>query len=159
MSIDADRVRLLLPHFRWIVEGRLAGVSRPGTDEAMALLHALGISAIISLTEELLPPNLLPRWDMRALHIPITDYTAPTIAQVERAIAAIDGFLSRGEVVAVHCGAGLGRTGTIAACYLVSQGIPAAQTIVAVRTQQPGSIETPEQENAVALYEWHLRHR
>jgi atypical dual specificity phosphatase len=55
--------------------------------------------------------------------------------------------------VAVHCGGGLGRTGTLLACYLVSaEGLPADAAIARVRAARPGSVETEDQEQAVRRY-------
>jgi atypical dual specificity phosphatase len=89
--------------------------------------------------------------------MPIVDFTAPTLGQVEQAVATIDRFRAAGRPVAVHCAGGLGRTGTILACYLVSQGNTAAEAIATIRTLRPGSIETPEQEAVIGAYERHLR--
>lgn len=55
--------------------------------------------------------------------------------------------------IAVHCMAGLGRTGTILACYLVGQGMPAEKAILSIREWRPGSVETLEQEAVVHEYE------
>ena len=145
--------RVMLPNFGWLVEGRLAGVGRPTGADALATLHALGVRALLSLSEEPLDAALLAAVGLRAEHLPVVDYTAPTIAQVERAIAVIDGFLDEGVPIAVHCAAGLGRTGTILACYLVRQGLTADDAMREVRALRPGSIETPEQEAIVAEYE------
>ena len=145
--------RVMLPNFGWLVEGRLAGVGRPTGADALATLHALGVRALLSLSEEPLDAALLAAVGRRAAHLPVVDYTAPTIAQVERAIAVIDGFLDEGVPIAVHCAAGLGRTGTILACYLVRQGLTADDAMREVRALRPGSIETPEQEAIVAEYE------
>ena len=61
------------------------------------------------------------------------------------------------RAVGVHCGAGMGRTGTFLAAYLVSQGMTAHDAIAEVRRLRPGSIETPAQERAVAQYEASLK--
>ena len=52
----------------------------------------------------------------------------------------------------MHCGGGLGRTGTLLACYLVRQGLPAAEAIERVRAVRPGSVETRQQAQAVHAY-------
>ena len=99
------------------------------------------------------------RLDLLAVDIPGADFTAPLLVQIEQAIAAIEGFHAGGCAVAVHCGAGLGRTGTVLACYLVRQGSRGAEAITTVRARRPGSIETPEQEAVVAEYEQYLAER
>ena len=50
---------------------------------------------------------------------------------------------------------GVGRTGTVLACYLVHRGATAVDAINRVRELRPGSVQTPEQEAAVLQYaEW-----
>lgn len=53
---------------------------------------------------------------------------------------------------------GRGRTGVMAACYLVHfHDIAPERAIINVRLQRPGSVETPEQERAVIRYHDCLR--
>src|SRR5450755_4504169 len=143
---EEEKQLFVVPNFSWIMENRLAGVSYPRSEAAIALLQKLGVRALLSLSEESLSADLLRKYQLQRVHLPLADFTAPTLEQVEQALAIIDGFLVHGLPVAVHCGAGLGRTGTILACYLVSQGSPAKDATRLVRTRRPGSIETPEQE-------------
>ena len=148
-----EKYRYIIPNFSWLIENRLAGVSYPRSENALALLRELGVKALLSVHEEPLPADLLTKYEFQAAQLPVTDFTAPTLNQIEQALTIIDGFLARGLPTAVHCGAGLGRTGTILACYLISQGCSAEEAIEQVRTNRPGSVETDEQKAAVYEYE------
>ncbi|CAA9562371.1 MAG: hypothetical protein AVDCRST_MAG18-1195 [uncultured Thermomicrobiales bacterium] len=149
---EEERLTLILPNFGWVIPGQLAGSARPLSDDALNALAQHGVRALVSLTEEPLPDDALRRAGLIAAHLPVADFTAPTLAQVATAIATIDDFRSRGLPVAVHCAAGLGRTGTILACHLVSTGMAAPEAIAAIRAQRPGSIETVAQEALVGEY-------
>lgn len=142
-----------LRNFSWVVENTLAGVAYPASEEALEALKGLGVKALLSLSEQALSPSLLAKVELEAVHIPIEDFTAPTLSQIEQAMETIQGFLAKTSPVAVHCHAGQGRTGTILACYLVSQGLSAEEAITRIRLKRPGSIETLAQEQSVSLYE------
>jgi atypical dual specificity phosphatase len=77
---------------------------------------------------------------------------APVQEQLERCVATIDRAVSNNMGVAVHCGAGLGRTGVVLAAYLIRKGASAREAIARIRKLRPGSIETSEQADAVVEY-------
>jgi hypothetical protein len=57
----------------------------------------------------------------------------------------------------VHCAAGMGRTGTVLACYLVKyQKYSAKDAIEKVRTERPGSIQSEVQELAIQIKFFHF---
>jgi ADP-ribosyl-[dinitrogen reductase] hydrolase len=91
------------------------------------------------------------------LHLPIRNLSIPGVAWETgwlTAGAALRRELAEGGRFAMHCYAGLGRTGTVAARLLIEHGTRPAEAIAQVRRIRPGSIETVEQENYVRAARW-----
>jgi protein-tyrosine phosphatase len=71
-------------------------------------------------------------------------------------LAAIDGPQGEGRDVAVACMGGVGRSGTVAACALVSRGMQPDHAIAAVRAaRHPQAVENDEQQRFVHRYAGH----
>src|SRR5207237_122527 len=85
-------------------------------------------------------------------HEPLEDMEAPSQEQLERCVSAIARANDKKLGVAVHCEAGLGRTGTVLAAFFVIKGMSAANAVARIRRLRPGSIETDEQLEAVELF-------
>jgi protein-tyrosine phosphatase len=97
---------------------------------------------------------------IEALRFPIVDQSVPSsmddfIDLVRRILAEVE----QGRVIIVHCWAGLGRTGLLAACCLVARGLAPGKAIAAVRRCRARTIESTEQEEFVFWFaaEWALR--
>ncbi len=136
----------------WMIENELAAFSAFVLRD-LERLYDHGIRAIVSLTEEM-PQELVGVSQFKLLHLPIVDMSAPDSEQIMRFIDFVDRMIGEGRAVGVHCLAGLGRTGTMVACYLVTRGMSAVEAIDHVRRIRPGSIQTDEQE--LAIYRWEM---
>lgn len=139
----------------WLVEGRVAASGMPHPEDVPALWRA-GVRAILSLTERTPFPDGPPP-DLRHAHVPVPDMTTPSDETLREAVGFLREQVAAGTPVLVHCGAGLGRTGTVVACWLVSEGMDPEEAIHYVRRMRPGSIETPGQEDAVRRFRWEER--
>lgn len=143
-------------NFSYIWENLVAGAGHPGRGGQLAStltsLREHGITSVLSLTEEPLDFALIREFDFDYLHLPIEDFTAPTLAQVEEAMEFLNRQVNEGHGAVVHCRAGMGRTGTLLACFLVSRGMAAPEAITLVRRKRPGSLEVYPQEFVVYQY-------
>ncbi|KAJ7591428.1 phosphatases II [Mycena floridula] len=75
------------------------------------------------------------------------DGTNPTDEIVRKFLDVADRVIENGGVVAVHCKAGLGRTGTLIGAYLVwKYGFTANEAIAFMRIVRPGSVVGPQQQ-------------
>ena len=146
-----------MQRFYWVIEGRLAGCSRPGAHgqsiaDDLAILRDHGIQSVLTLTETPVLAHELEAAGLDTLHLPVDDFFAPTTQQMLQALAYIDASLAESMPVAVHCLAGQGRTGTILAAWLLRSGLSADEAISEIRTLAPGAIESAPQ--VAALRRW-----
>jgi len=138
--------------FSWVDKPLLAAMARPEEPGELKWLRQQGIEVLISLTEDPLPRNWVNEAGLLAVHIPLTDMEPPTQEELDQCIAAIAKAHFHQLGVAVHCGAGLGRTGVVLACVFVTRGLTAKNAIARIRRLRPGSIETDEQIEAVETF-------
>jgi atypical dual specificity phosphatase len=135
--------------FLWLKRCLLAGTPRPGIvaelEHDLQALTRAGISALISLTERPMDPAPLLAHGIQHVASPIPDMCAPGLGQAVELCRRIDAFIAQGSAVAVHCRAGLGRTGTILACYLIWEGMEALDALEEARRIQPNWVQSTEQ--------------
>jgi len=144
--------------FSFVIQGKLAGSCQPGShpsslEEDLENLKGKGVTAIISLNEAGLDEEIVRAHGMQHLSLSVADYCPPTIEQMERMVE----FVDANETTLVHCNAGMGRTGTMLAAYLIAKGEPASCAIKQLRSTRRGSIQTTKQEDALRSFELHLR--
>lgn len=138
-----------LKRVTWLDDEGVAACRYPRDARSLRELADHGVTVLINLHERPHPDGVLARYGLTAVHLPVPDFTPPTFAQLEQGVLAMETAVASGHRVAVHCGAGLGRTGTLLACYLVKRGRQPDEAIAHLRALRPGSVETLRQEAAV----------
>jgi atypical dual specificity phosphatase len=141
--------------FSWLIPGKVAGHSAPASVEDLLYLKQRGIKSLVRMAEldkTRVTDIQIVELGFTDCHVPVSDFTAPKKGQLDEIIAFMKASVTGGRPIGVSCVAGLGRTGTVLACYLVSLGYNALDSIKEVRAKRPGSIETKDQEEAVKTY-------
>ena len=143
--------------FAWLEPGRLAGAPLPGVvndvDHDLNALRRMGITRLITLTERDLPQDVLQRHGLTNLHLPIRDHEAPSLGQIQMLLKRMETLIAQGEVLAVHCLAGRGRTGTVLAAWWIREGLTAQESLRRVRLLDPHYVQSTEQEVFLQRYE------
>ncbi len=107
-------------NFSWLIEGKLAGSAIPTSTDEVEWAIEQGVKSIV------------------------------TVKDLVKTVDFIHNRITSNEPVMVHCLAGLGRTGTMLACYLIKhQKMSADEAIQKVREERPGSIQSYPQEEII----------
>ncbi|MGA1865846.1 MAG: fused DSP-PTPase phosphatase/NAD kinase-like protein [Thermoplasmatota archaeon] len=154
MKMSQEKVlgwsRYGLVPYDWIVPGKLmASVYPPDLEYLEFLKRFEGIGVSINLSESPWPGEWSEGSGIMCYHIPVVDMSVPTRDQVREAIRIVS---AQDGPVMVHCAAGIGRTGTMIALFLVDKGLSPSEAITLVRSRRSGSIQTSQQERMI--YEW-----
>ena len=99
----------------------------------------------VSLTTQPVDRDLLAQHGIQGLWMPIKDMHAPSVEEAEQMCRQVAGLMADGQVVAYHCRAGLGRTGTMLASHLIMEGKSAVQALESVRRIEHRWVQSDEQ--------------
>jgi len=153
---EAWRNAPVLREFYWIVDGLLGGAQRPGLlgneDADLRALSLLGVKILVSLTEEPFDGARLESHGINGVHFPIRDMGIPDVDGAWSMCRQISGWIDAAQATVLHCRAGLGRTGTMLACVMVTRGFEAGAAVRKVRRVNPRYIQTQEQFDFVGRF-------
>jgi protein-tyrosine phosphatase len=123
----------------------LCGKHAVGADPEAALARIGGDGTIVCLNQRGELEDRYPGYvdwlrehrDGRALWFPIPDLHAPPLDELRPLLDEIGRRLDAGGHVLVHCGAGIGRAGTVAVCILLQRGVAKDEALVHVADHRP----------------------
>jgi len=129
-----------------VTPGRLwlCGKHFIGADVELAL-QKTGATTVVCLNQEHEIGDRYPEYvawlrdhaAAAALWFPIPDLHAPDLDRANELLGVLRGRLDDGETLLVHCGAGIGRAGTVAAALLLSMGVDLHDAIDTVARSRP----------------------
>ncbi|MFZ5425863.1 MAG: protein-tyrosine phosphatase family protein [Thermodesulfobacteriota bacterium] len=96
----------------------------PCKPEHLDLLKEEGLGAVLNLCAEFCDlPDIERDHGLAVRYLPIDDMGVPDPVETDKALDWLDAQLARGVKVFMHCRFGMGRTGTVLACWLARRGI------------------------------------
>jgi len=108
------------------------------------LFKERGITSVVRLNEPIYDENVFVQMGMSHHDLYFDDCTEPSPDLLQRFFAIVEAEPGR---VAVHCKAGLGRTGTLVALYWMKHfGMTAEECMGWIRIVRPGSVIGPQQQ-------------
>ena len=107
-------------------------------------LAQLGVEAVVNTCEEF-PGHLelYQKFGIEQFWMPTVDFRPPKLADVQAAVAFMQGQVAAGKTVYVHCKAGRARSATVVVCYLMAQhGWTADEALRWVQQRRPQVLKT-----------------
>jgi cell division cycle 14 len=148
-AVPGNLIAFSGPHAR---RTRWAGFASLAPEDYWAPFAAAGVTAVVRLNKRLYDRRRFTEGGFRHHELFFPDGSCPTPALVERFCALVE---AEPGVVAVHCKAGLGRTGVLIGLYIMKHfGFSANEALGYLRIVRPGSIIGPQQH---FLCDWERR--
>jgi len=141
----------------WVVPGKFVGFSGPSSvqrdadgyrrftpEDYVPIFKKNGITMVVRLNNKQYEADRFTKNGIKHKEIYFLDGSCPKDELIDEFIATAE---QEKGALAVHCKAGLGRTGSMIACYIMKHyKFPAADFIGWIRLARPGSVLGPQQQ-------------
>jgi len=132
--------------YAWIIEDKLAVSPLPPISSIPVLAGLFDAVVILVEPHELRSflDYYLNTWrasGVETYYAPTPDFHPVDLLELYRISEWINDKLSRGWRVLIHCMGGIGRSGLVAASYLVYSGWDPVDALIHVRSVRPGALE------------------
>lgn len=149
----------------WVIPGKLIAFVGPAEskeealeigsltpEEYCAIFKKLGVKHVVSLSKRKYNENAFIKGGFNFTDLYFTDGSVPSFEVVAKFLEVCE---NEPGAIAVHCKAGLGRTGTLIGCYAMKHyKFCAAEFIGWIRLCRPGSVLGPQQQFLCEIEEY-----
>lgn len=147
--VENGDLNLIAPHFvafaSPVQESYDAPLS-PAFEQVLDYFDTHDVRLVVRLNSHLYNREEFIKRDIKHIDLVFDDGTCPSMLFVQAFIGAVEGVIKEGGKVAVHCRAGLGRTGCLIGAHLIyTYGFTAQEAIAYMRFLRPGMVVGPQQ--------------
>ncbi|MGB9843053.1 MAG: MazG nucleotide pyrophosphohydrolase domain-containing protein [Caldisericia bacterium] len=136
-------------NFSWVIDGFIAASEFPDNEQKLKFLKEQKIGSIVTLSEKKIDEELLKKYKIRNIHIPIKDFDVPTISDVKKFLKWMK-LMEKWKIpTLIHCDAGIGRTGTMLSIFFMSKGKSPKESLDLVRSKRNYNLESLKQEKFI----------
>lgn len=137
-----------------------ANISQPFKN-VLAHFVQKDIGLVVRLNSQLYCPSYFTALGIQHIDMIFEDGTCPALPIVRKFIKLAHNMIAKRKHIAVHCKAGLGRTGCLIGAYLIYRhGFTANEVIAFMRFMRPGMVVGPQQHwlhlNQGQFREWYI---
>ena len=138
-------------YYVWVLRDKLAVSPMPSLSDIPELAKVFNAVVILIEPHEAMGyiDLYLERWKSHGVEVyyaPTPDFHPTDLIELYRIVKWIDKIINTGGKVLVHCMGGIGRSGLVAASYLLYSGWSPVKTINYIRALRPGALESLGQE-------------
>ncbi|ANB15114.1 phosphoprotein phosphatase CDC14 [Sugiyamaella lignohabitans] len=147
--VDQGDFNEIPPHFIAFASPQQADYESPlpySFSQVLDYFEAHQVKLVVRLNSHLYNKEEFEARGIKHIDLIFDDGTCPTMLFVQAFIGAVEGVIAQNGKVAVHCKAGLGRTGCLIGAHLIyTYGFTAAEAIAYMRFLRPGMVVGPQQ--------------